>query len=129
MRAQVLGPPRGPNSKIRLGTTAGQLLGTWRGDQPVDLNDIVDVEVDARDSHLFDEIEIPSVPREGFKIREDDSVAITGRVVEVDHLDVMTLEVGGGLLSLEMEGVAPFGIVGTVVTLVVRDLDVHPTGI
>lgn len=129
MRAQVLGPPHGSDSTIRLGTSAGQLLGTWRGDRPLDHNDIVDVEIDVRDSHMFDDLELVSVQKDGFEIREDNSVAITGRVVEIDHQDVMILEVGGALLSLEMEGVAPVGIVGTLVTLVVRGLDVHPTGI
>lgn len=129
MRGQVLSAPHAADSRVRLGTTAGELMGTWRGEQPVELGDIVDVEIDVRVTYMFDELEFASVPEEGFRIHEGNAVAITGRAVEVDHLDVMTLEVGGTLLSVEMEGIAPLGIVGTVVTLVVRDLDVYPTAI
>ena len=129
MRAQVLEPPRSSDSGIRLGTSVGDLLGTWRGEQPVEVSDFIDVEIDVRAAHVFDELDFVSNPDEGFRIQQDDAVAVTGRVVEIDHQGVMSLEVGSALLSIEMEGVAPLEISGMLVTLVVRDLEVYPTAI
>lgn len=129
MLAQVLKHPNGPGSEIRLSTPVGQFLGTWYGDHPVEVNEMVDVEIDVRDSLRFDDLETSLGSQDGFEIRGDDSMSITGHVVDIDHQDVMTLSVGGALLSLEMEGVAAPGIHGALVTLVVRDLDVYPTRI
>ncbi len=129
MRAQVLDPPRSSDSRIRLGTSAGHLMATWRGDESVDVHDFFDVEIDVRATHLFEELEFVSSPGEGFRIQHDDAVAVTGRVVEVDDQGVMSLEVGSALLSIEMEGIAPLEISGTLATVVVRDLEVYPTAI
>jgi hypothetical protein len=129
MLAQVLVSPASGRPLIRMRATAGEFVAMWQGSEPVGVGDQLDVELDVSHPQAWDDVRLNAATRPSFEVLAGDAVLVTGRVVEVDHSGVMVIEVGGSLVSFDMEGTPPTQVVGQLVSLLLRDLEVHPTGV
>lgn len=129
MLAQVLLAPAPGSSMTRMRAPAGEFVATWQGGEPIGVGEQLDVELEVSHPQDWDDVRLTAAASPSFEVVTGDAVLVTGRVVEVEHSGVLVIEVGGSLVSFDMEGTPPTQIVGQLVSLVLRDLEVHPTGV
>jgi hypothetical protein len=89
----------------------------------------VDVELDVRGAYLADRFERTVRCASGFTVESESLTLICGVVSEIDFQDVLEMNVGGCLLSFDVEGNVPLGLEGAVVRILVDELEIYPTGI
>lgn len=113
---------------MRARTSAGDLVATWEGIESVGVGEQLDVELDVSRPLAWSDVQLNAAPQPSFEVVAGDAALVTGHVIEVEHSGVMVIEVGGAIISFDMEGTPPTQIVGQLVSVLLHDLEAHPTG-
>lgn len=130
MRARALTAAGGSGERLRVVTSAGTMDGLWRGDVPVAVDDVLQIELEVRLPRDWSDIE--RVQDQHSTIHLPQSRAfLEGIVLDIDQDGVLSLDVAGAPLMVETTGEPPLGIVGGRVRLrlVAGDLEFHPMGV
>jgi hypothetical protein len=114
---------------IAFTSAAGSADAIWRGDSPPELREY-DVELDVpgqirwgQDAEI-DAMSAPGISRLGEEVR------VVGRVLDYDDVGVLSLEFAGTLVMVQVaDGPSPDVVVGTVVSVRVRQLEIYPSSI
>lgn len=100
---------------------------TWLGSAK-EVGALVDVELQIRDEVDWDDI---VAGHEGASTvgRDDEEGLLIGAVEDLDQDGVLTLRIADGVVLIDTTGEPPLEVVGRTVRMVVRDVEIVPTGV
>jgi hypothetical protein len=107
-------------------SAAGSATGIWRGETPPGLQDY-DVELEVPGKLRWgQDAEIDAGARAGLRELDGES-QIVGRAVECDTAGVLSLEIGGTIVMVELSSHPFADVAGATVSVRVQHLEIYPS--
>jgi hypothetical protein len=126
MRGVVLASVEGQGSDLRMETEIGPVLGVWRGDNPVDTGETLDVELEFPNARTWHDIESAASVGSTRSISSD---PVFGTVMELFDDGILMVKIGGSIVQVELDEVPPRNPAGETVAISPDDLEIYPTGV
>lgn len=128
MRVTVTGIRGSAPSLVEFTSDVGNADAIWRGHSPPELQDY-DVELNIPGQLRWGaEAEIDAAAAAGIS-RVGAETRVVGRVVECDDIGVLSLELAGSLVMVELADGPPSDVAGANVSLRIRRLELYPSSI